>query len=181
MKDKNSVDLSQEYRFEDFAQQLLDRTAADGTLFLKNWYDVFCDDLMTYNNFCATLRWDQQQLESVLRFYLQTIRELKIIANHYDELDGTYEKAAAILPDESTRATFFIFVEPLNAKDNLHLLSEIIGRVGDDFCGSYVILHAQRLCKLLALHAPKPVIGNECRHLFAALVVYNYAENFEKI
>lgn len=181
MQLKHSVDLAQECSVLRFAEQMYAYTATDGTLYLNNWYDCYKDDLLTCHTFRASIKWDENSFDDVLDTFQDLLEDLTVIADCYEQLDGTVETARNLLPNESVVATYFIYVEPFDAKNNLQLLSQITGRVGDDLCGFYTILHAQRLCKLLALNAPKLVIRNECRHLFAAWAVFNCAESFEEI
>lgn len=176
---ENLVDFMQDFTPEDFAVQMLKRTSTDGSLRLYNWYDVKCEDCLTYNNFSIKMKWTKNDLEKLILEYKQLIKALEIIARNYDELDGSLEKARELLPDESVVSAYFIFIMPFDA-NNKNLNAQVIDRVGEKPYGYELIAHAQRLCRLLSLRAPAPVIRNEERYLIASMAIHCYASQIEK-
>ncbi len=181
MLNKNTIDFSKNISPIDFAQQMLENTAEDGTLYLNNWYDVDCDDCLTYNNFVANIKWSENDLEDIISEFNQLVDDIKIIANHLDEFDGIPETAVQILVDESIVATYFIYVAPIKATNQQELNAEVIGRVSEGLCGYKIIRHSQRLCRLLCLNAPQIVIQNEERMLFASLAIHSFGKRIEKV
>ena len=180
MQNKNYVDFSTNIAPTDFALEMFKNTAEDGTLYLNNWYDVDCADCQTYNNFIATIKWTEEDVEYTINEYNRLFEELDVIADHLDELDGTYATATEVLPDELV-ASYCIFVSPFEAKTNQELNAEVIGRVSEGPCGYELIRHAGRLCRLLSLDAPKLVVQNEERMLFASLAIHEFGETVEKV
>ena len=180
MQNKNYVDFSTNIAPTDFALEMFKNTAEDGTVYLNNWYDVDCEDCRTYNNFVATIKWTEEDVEYTINEYNRLFEELDVIADHLDELDGTIATAHEVLPDELV-ASYCIFVAPFEAKTNQELNAEVIGRVSDGPCGYELIRHAGRLCRLLSLKAPDLVIENEERFLFASLAIHMFGENVEKV
>lgn len=178
---KNFVDFKQDYTPEDFAIQMFEKTSIDGTLYMHNWYDIKCEDCLTYNNFFVKINWIEKDLKELLIEYKQLVKELGIIAQNHDKLDGSLEKAREVLPNESVVAAYFIFAVPFDAENKEQLNAQVIGRVGDEPCGYELITHSQRLCKLLSLGAPEQVIRNEERHLFASLAIHHCASQIEKL
>ena len=180
MQNKKYVDFSTNIAPTDFALEMFKNTAADGTLYLNNWYDVDCEDCQIYNNFAASIKWTAEDLEYAICEYNKLYKELDVIADHLDELDGTIATAQEILPDELV-ASYCIFVAPFEAKTKQELNAEVIGRVSDGPCGYELIRHSQRLCRLLSLNAPELVVQNEARMLFASLAIHEFGERIEKI
>lgn len=180
MQNKNYVDFSTNIAPTDFALEMFKNTSEDGTLYLNNWYDVDCEDCQTYNNFVATIKWTEEDVEYAINEYNRLFEELDVIADHLDELDGTIATAHEVLPDELV-ASYCIFVAPFEAKTKQELNAEVIGRVSDGPCGYELIRHSQRLCRLLSLNAPELVVQNEARMLFASLAIHEFGERIEKI
>ena len=178
---KKFVDLMTDYTVEGFAMQMFEKTEANGDLYLHNWYDVKCEDCLTYNDFFVKINWTQEDFNQLMTEYQQLVKDLRIIAQNYDELDGSLEKAKELLLNESVVAAYFIFVAPFDAENNEQLNAQVIGRVGEEPCGYELITHAQRLCKLFSLRAPKQVINNEEKCLFTSLSVHHFASDIEKI
>ena len=178
---KNFVDFMQDYTLEDFAKQMFEKSSTNGDLYLHNWYDVKCEDCLTYNDFFVKMNWTQEEFNKLMIEYQQLVKDLRIIAQNYDELDGSLDKAREVLPNESVVAAYFIFVVPFEAQNKEQLNAQVIGRAGDEPCGYELITHSQRLCKLLSLGAPEQLIRNEERHLFASLAIHHYASQIEKI
>lgn len=179
MQNKNYVDFSTNIAPADFAHKIFANTAEDGTLYLNNWYDVDCEDCQTYNNFVATIKWTEEDVEYTINEYNRLFEELDVIADHIDELDGTIATAHEVLPDELV-ASYCIFVAPFEATNQQELRAEVIGRVSDGPCGYELIRHSQRLCRILSLNAPESVIQNEERMLFASLVIHSFCDRIEK-
>lgn len=179
MQNKNCVDFSTNIAPTDFALLMLDRTAADGALYLENWYDVDCEDCNTYSSFAVNVKWSEKDMEYAINEFNQLCNELGVIADHIDDLDGTPESALEILPDELV-AAYSIYVAPIIAKNNKELNALVIGRVSDGICGYQLIRHSQRLCRLMALDAPEIVVQAEKRMLLASLILHLYGENIEK-
>ena len=46
-------------------REMFKKTAEDGTLYLNNWYDVDCEDGLTYDNFVVKIKWDKNDLEDI--------------------------------------------------------------------------------------------------------------------
>ena len=180
MTNKNFIDFLHENSPLDFARMMFEKSSEDGVLILRNWYDVDCEDCQTYNNFVATIKWTAEDVEYAINEYNRLFEELDVIADHLDELDGTSATAQEILPDELV-AAYCIFVSPFEAKNNEELNAEVIGRVSEGPCGYELIRHSQRLCRLLSLDAPKLVVQNEERMLFASLAIHMFGENVEKV
>ena len=180
MQNKNYLDFSTNIAPTDFALEMFKNTAEDGTVYLNNWYDVDCEDCQTYNNFVATIKWTEEDVEYTINEYNRLFEELDVIADHLDELDGTIATAHEVLPDELV-ATYCIFVAPFEAKTNQELNAEVIGRVSEGPCGYELIRHSQRLCRLLSLNAPNLVVENEERMLFASLAIHMFGESVEKV
>lgn len=180
MLNKNYVDFSTNIASNEFALEMFKNTSGDGTLYLNNWYDVDCDDCQTYNNFAASIKWTAEDLEYTICEFNKLYKELEEIADHLDELDGTYATATEVLPDELV-AAYCIFVSPFEAKTNQELNSGVIGRVSEGPCGYELIRHSQRLCRLLSLKAPESVVQNEARMLFASLAIHEFGERIEKM
>ncbi len=175
MQNKNYIDFSKNISPVEFAHEMFKNTAEDGTLYLKNWYDVDCEDCLTYNNYVANIKWTAEDVEYAICEYNKLYKELDVIADHLDDLDGTNATASEVLPDELV-ATYCIFVAPFETKSQQELNAEVIGRVSEGLCGYQLIRHSQRLCRLLSLNAPKIVIQNEERMLFASLALYQFGE-----
>ena len=146
---------------------------------MHNWYDIKCEDCLTYNNFFVKMNWTQDDLNQLIVEYQQLVKALEIIAQNYDELDGSLEKARELLPDESVVAAYLIFVVPFDA-NNKNFDAQVIGKVGKKPYGYELIAHAQRLCRLLSLRAPAPVIRNEERYLIASMAIHCYASQIDK-
>ena len=127
----------------------------------------------------ANIKWTAEDLEYAICEYNKLYKELDVIADHLDSLDGTYATATEVLPDELV-ATYCIFVAPLEAKNQEELNAEVIGRVSDGPCGYELIRHSQRLCRLLSLNAPDLVVENEERMLFASLAIHMFGEKIEE-
>lgn len=178
MQNKNYVDFSTNIAPTDFALEMFKNTAEDGTVYLNNWYDVDCEDCQTYNSFVANIKWSAEDVEYAINEFNQLFEELDVIADHLDELDGTSTTAHEVLPDELV-ASYCIFVSPFEAKTKQELNAEVIGRVSDGPCGYELIRHSQRLCRLLSLDAPKSVVQNEERMLFASLAIHMFGEKIE--
>ncbi len=180
MQNKNYVDFSTNISPTDFTLEMYKNTAEDGTLYLNNWYDVDCEDCQTYNSFVANIKWSAEDVEHAICEYNKLYKELDVIADHLDELDGTSATAQEVLPDELV-ASYCIFVAPFEATKQQELNAEVIGRVSDGPCGYGLIRHAQRLCRLLSLNAPELVVQNEARMLFASLAIHSFGEKIEKV
>jgi hypothetical protein len=159
---------------------MFEKSSTNGDLYLHNWYDVKCEDCLTYNNFFVKMNWTQEDFNKLMIEYQQLVKDLRIIAQNYDELDGSLEKARELLPNESVVAAYFIFVVPFDT-NNKNLKGQVIGRVGDELCGYELITHSQRLCRLFSLNAPEAVIRNEERHLIANMAIHWYASHIEKL
>jgi hypothetical protein len=179
MHNKNYVDFSANISPIDFAHKMFKNTSEDGTLYLNNWYDVDCEDCLTYNNCVANIKWTAEDVEYTINEYNRLFEELDVVADHLDELDGTIATATEVLPNELV-ATYSIFVAPLEAKNQQELKVEVIGRVSDGPCGYRLIRHSQRLCRLLSLNAPESVVQNEERMLFASLALHEFGERIEE-
>lgn len=180
MQNKNYVDFSKNISPNEFALEMFKNTSGDGTLYLNNWYDVDCEDCQTYNSFVASIKWTAEDLEYTICEFNKLYREIGVIADHLDELDGTIATAQEILPDELV-ASYCIFVAPFEAKNKQELNAEVIGRVSDGPCGYELIRHSQRLSCLLSLNAPELVVQNEARMIFASLAIHEFGEIIEKI
>jgi hypothetical protein len=180
MQNKNYVDFSQNISPFDFAHEMYKNTAEDGTLYLNNWYDVDCEDCLTYNNYVANIKWTAEAVEYEISAYNQLLKEIDVISDHLEELECMDVIATEILPDELV-ATYSIFVEPFESKNQHELKAEVVGRVSEGPCGYELIRHAQRLCRLLSLEAPKIVVQNEERMLFASLVIHEFGEKIEQV
>lgn len=180
MQNKNYVDFSTNISPNEFALEMFKNTSGDGTLYLNNWYDVDCEDCQTYNNFVANIKWTAEDVDYAINEFNRLYEELDVIADHLDEIDGTYATATEVLPDELV-ATYCIFVVPFEAKTKQELRAEVIGRVSDGPCGYELIRHSQRLCRLLSLNAPELVVQNEARMLFASLAIHSFGEKIEKV
>lgn len=181
MLNKNNVDFNQNTSPIAFAQKMFVNTSADGTLYLNNWYDVDCDDCLTYNNFVANIKWSETDLEDIITEFNQLVEDIKIISNHLDEFDGIPETVVQVLVDESIVATYFIYVAPLKATNQEELEVEVISRLSEGLCGYEIIRHSQRLCQLYSLNAPQTVIDNEKRMLIASLILHSFGERIEKV
>lgn len=180
MLNKNYVDFSTNIASTDFALEMFKNTAEDGTVYLNNWYDVDCEDCQTYNSFVANIKWSAEDVEYAICEYKKLYREIGVIADHLDELDGTSATAHEVLPDELV-ASYCIFVAPFEATNQQELRAEVIGRVSEGPCGYELIRHSQRLCRLLSLNAPDLVVENEERMLFASLAIHSFGEGLEKV
>lgn len=180
MQNKNYVDFSTNIAPTDFALEMFKNTAEDGTLYLNNWYDVDCEDCQTYNSFVANIKWTAEDVDYAINEFNRLYEELDVIADHLDELDGTSATAQEILPDELV-AAYYIFVVPFKATKQQELNAKVIGRVSDGPCGYELIRHSQRLYRLLSLDAPKLVVQNEERMLFASLAIHMFGEKIEKV
>jgi hypothetical protein len=160
---------------------MFQNTDENGTLYLNNWYDVDCEDCQTYNNFVASINWDYKDLENIVSEYSELFEDFKIIAEHYDEFDGTSETAVQILVDEYLVGTYLIYIAPLDTSSPDHLEMDVISRISKGPCGYENIRHAQRLCRLLSLNAPKSVIQNEGRMFIASEILHWQGKKIEKV
>ena len=159
MTNKNFIDFLHENSPLDFARMMFEKSSEDGVLILRNWYDVDCEDLLTYNDYRIKINWSEEDLNKVIDIYTKLYNEIGIISKYYDELDGTYETATKVLKDKY----------------------QVFGRGGDELCAYELITHSQRLCKLLSLKAPKRIIHYELKMFFASLAMYMCGESIEKI
>lgn len=186
MNAENVVDFNCDGSFMDFAKQMLVRTANDGSLYLRNWYDVFSDELDDYNDYKAVIKWDRRCFSDVFARFFRVSAVLYELSDYLDEMDGMgeideiYETAESILQNEELVDAYMLFVNP-SQEDCLEWLSEINGVAGNELCGRYYIAHARRLCRLWQLGAPKHIVQKESRYLFAAISTYHYAKSFEQI
>jgi hypothetical protein len=181
MQNKNTVDFNESTSPIEFAQLMFQNTDENGTLYLNNWYDVDCEDCQTYNNFVASINWDYKDLENIVSEYSELFEDFKIIAEHYDEFDGTSETAVQILVDEHLVGTYLIYIAPLDTSSPDHLEMDVISRISKGPCGYENIRHAQRLCRLLSLNAPKSVIQNEGRMFIASEILHWQGKKIEKV
>lgn len=181
----NFVDFNHDCTLENFAMQMFENTSDDGKLYLNNWYDVDCEDCLTYNNFLAEIHWDSKAFDHIMDYYKSLVAELTEISKHYDELGGnileSHLKARRVLHNEWLISTYFIFVAPFTAKNSEQLKTQVYGRVGEGVLGYELIRHSQRLCKLLSLNAPDSVILRECKYLFASCAIHHCASSIEKL
>ena len=181
MLNKNTVDFSKNISPVDFARDMFKNTAKDGTLHLNDWYDVDCDDCMTYNNFVAKIKWSENDLEDIISEFNEITNDIKVIADFIDEFDTTLEKLPEIVVDNSLISTYFIYLAPLNATNQQTLNADVVGRVSEGLCGYEIIRHSQRLCKLYSLNAPETVVQNEERMLIASLIIHAFAKEIKKV
>lgn len=181
MLNKNTVDFSKNISPIDFARKMLENTAEDGSLYLNNWYDVDCDDCLTYNNFIAKIKWIANDLESVFAEFNTLVNNIEFIANLLNEYDATPESLPKILVDNSLVATYYIFLAPFDATNQHELEVDVVSRLSEGLCGYKIIRHSQRLLQLFSLNAPQPVIENEERMLIASLAIHSFGERIEKV
>ena len=173
MLNKNTVDFSKNISPIDFAHQMLESTAENGTLYLNEW----CDD----NNYMVNIKWTKESLDEIICEFNDLVKDLKVIADFSNEFDGNLEIIPEVLVDDSAIATYHIFIAPLESKNKEDLNAEIISRVSDGIWGNKLIRHAQRLCRLFQLGAPEIVTDNEERMLIASLAVHSFGESIEKV
>lgn len=171
MSNKNTVDLFENVSSIKFARLMFENTAEDGILYINNWYDVDCDDCLTYNNFVAKIKWDENGLEDIILECDELFCQINRIAKYYKYLDGTYEKANEYLCSHDI-ATYLIFVAPFDATNSQELNADVVGRVSDGPCAYNLIRHSQRLCHLVSLDAPQEVIEYEERMLIASMIIH---------
>lgn len=171
MSNKNTVDLFENVSSIKFARLMFENTAEDGILYINNWYDVDCDDCLTYNNFVAKIKWDATDLENIILECDELFCKINRIAKYYKYLDGTYEKANEYLCSHDI-ATYLIFVAPFDATNSQELNADVVGRVSDGPCTYNLIRHSQRLCHLVSLDAPQEVIEYEERMLIASMIIH---------
>ena len=181
MLNKNTVNFSKNISPIDFAHEMLKNTAEDGTLYLNDWYDVDCDDCMTYNNFVAKLKWSENDLEDITSEFNEIVNDFKVIADFMDEFDTTLENLPEIVVDDSLTSTYFIYLAPFNATNQQALKADVVGRVSEGLCGYEIIRHSQRLCRLYSLNAPEMVVQKEERMLIATLIVHAFAKEIKKV
>ncbi len=179
MTNKNFIDFLHENSPLDFARMMFEKSSEDGVLILRNWYDVDCEDLLTYNDYRIKINWSEEDLNKVIDIYTKLYNEIGIISKYYDELDGTYETATKVLKDKSILHTYNCFIAPFDKNKNIKY--QVFGRVGDELCAYELIAHSQRLCKLLVLKAPKRIIHYELKMFFASLAMYMCGKSIEKI
>ncbi len=183
----NSVNFDSDLSPELFAKEMFESTSKDGELRLQNMYDVVLDDCLTCNDILVKIKWNDDSLNFLIANYKKLFEELKIISKNLDEFNSMYlsrteqfvESTNGILNGEQLESTYFIFVAPFSAKTKEQLDAQIIGRIGDGLFGYEMILHAQRLCRLLSLGAPELIINNEARHLIACMAIYQCATSIE--
>lgn len=181
MLNKNTVDFSQNISPIAFAQKMFVNTSADGTLYLNNWYDVDCDDCLTYNNFVANIKWTYKDLENITAEYSELFFDLQAIAEHFDELNGIPEADVQALVDESLVGTYFVYVAPLDTRSLNHLEADVVGRISEGPCGYQLLRHSRRLCQLLAINAPQTIIQNEGTMLIASMIIHWLGTKIEKV
>ena len=171
MSNKNTVDLFENVSAIKFARLMFENTAEDGTLQINNWYDVDCEDCLTYYNFVAKIKWDENDLEDIRLECNELFCKINRIAKHYKYLDGTYETANEYLCSHDI-ATYLIFVAPFDATNLQELNADVIGRVSEGPFAYNLIRHSQRLCYLVFLDAPQEVIEYEERMLIASMIIH---------
>ena len=181
MLNKNTVDFSKNISPVDFARDMFKNTAEDGTLHLNDWYDVDCEDCMTYNNLVAKLKWSENDLENIASEFNEIVNDFKVIADFMDEFDTTLENLPEIVVDDSLTSTYFIYLAPFNATNQQALNAEVVGRVSEGLCGYEIIRHSQRLCKLYSLNAPEMVVQHEERMLLASLIIHAIGKEIKKV
>lgn len=181
MLNKNTVDFAKNISPVDFAHQMLESTAENGTLYLNDWYDVDCEDCMTYNNFVAKIKWSENGLEDIISEFNEIVNDIKVIADFINESDTTLENLPELLVDDSLISTYFIYLAPLNAINQQTLNADVVGRISEGLCGYEIIRHSQRLCKLYSLNAPEIVVQKEERMLLASLIIHAFGKEIKKV
>lgn len=173
MLNKNTVDFSKNISPVDFARDMFKNTAEDGTLYLNEW----CDD----NNYKVNIEWTKENLEEIICKFNALVKDLKVIADFTNEFAVGVEMIPEMLIDDSVTDTYYNFVAPFESENKEDLNAEIIDRVSEGVWGNRLIRHAQRLCRLFALGAPKIVVENEEKMLIASLAVHSFGESIEKV
>ena len=181
MLNKNTVDFSKNISPIDFAREMLKNTDEDSKLYLNEWYDVDCEDCMTYNNYVAKINWDSNDLADIISDFNAMISDFDFIANILKEYDATFENLPELLVDNSLLGTYYVYLAPFDATNQQELEVDVVSRLSEGLCGYEIIRHSQRLCRLYSLNAPKLVIQYEERMLIASLIIHDFAEKFEKV
>jgi len=133
MTNKNFIDFLHENTPLDFARMMFEKSSEDGVLILRNWYDVDCEDLLTYNDYRIKINWSEEDLNKAIDIYTKLYNEIGIISKYYDELDGTYETATKVLKDKSILHTYNCFIAPFDIE--LFCRNRL-----SYFCGTYTYI-----------------------------------------
>ena len=178
---KNIVSFSADVTPECFATQMFANTNNNGELWLMDWYDMECEDCLTYRDFAVKLQWTQKDLSWLIIEYRNLLSHLEIIAQQYHKLDGTKETATNCLPNEQIVQTYCTYIMPIFANTQKEVVGEVETRVGKGLCNYEMMGHIRRLCKLLVLGANDLVLYNEGRHVMASMALFQFGIQKEEI
>ena len=155
---------------------MFEHTDTDGILCIPAWpYDDDAEQGMLYQ---CRMNWNKADLENVLRQYESCYDTMKKIAEKYDSFRA--DPDAEVLP-EAEKRFWNTYLRDFESDDTDAICAEAEERVGQSPAAYDVIIRAQRLCKLMALHAPEIILQGEANLFAQALVIHGYCEELEVV
>ena len=152
---------------------MFEHTDTDGILCIPAWpYDDDEEQGMLYQ---CRMNWNKADLENVLRQYENCCDTMKKIAEKYDSIRSS---GAEVLP-EAEKQFWNTYLRDFASDDIDAICAEAEERVGQSPAAYDVIIRAQRLCRLMALHAPEIIIRGEANLFAQALVIHGYCKELE--
>ena len=153
---------------------MFEHTDTDGILCIPSWpYDDDAEQGMLYQ---CRMNWNEADRDAVLRLFESCFGTMKKIAEKYDSFRS--EADAEILP-EAEKRFWNTYLRDFASDDIDANCAEAEERVGSGPAACDVIIRAQRLCRLMSLHAPEIILRGEANLFAQALVIHGYCEELE--